>query len=155
MSTVHVQITIDAAPQVVWDTVMDPNRLGDWVTIHRSVTVRSDDAVSEGARMDQVLHVMGVSFKVHWTLESVRAPRQAEWHGRGPAMSRAVIRYGLTANDDGSTEFDYVNEFHPPGGPLGSVASKVVVGHISEREAHDSLTRLKQLVEGPTSEAGC
>ncbi len=153
MSTVHVQITIDAAPQLVWDTVMDPTRLGEWVTIHRSVTVKSDDAVSEGAQMDQVLHVMGVSFKVHWTLESVKAPRRAEGGGRAPAMSRAVIRYGLTANEDGSTDFDYVNEFHPPGGPLGNVASKVVVGHISEREAHDSLNRLKQLVERQSSEA--
>lgn len=153
MSTVHVQITIDAAPQLVWDTVMDPARLGEWVTIHRSVTVKSADAVTEGAQMDQVLHVMGVSFKVHWTLESVKAPRRAEWEGRGPAMSRAVIRYGLTANEDGSTDFDYVNEFHPPGGPLGNMASRVVVGHISEREAHDSLTRLKQLVERQSSEA--
>jgi uncharacterized membrane protein len=153
MSTVHVQIKIDAPSQVVWETVMDPSRLGEWVTIHRSVTVKSDDAVTEGARMDQVLHVMGVSFKVHWTLESVRAPSRAEWQGRGPAMSRAVIRYGLTANEDGTTSFDYVNEFHPPGGALGSVASKVVVGHISEREAQDSLTRLKRLVESEASKA--
>jgi uncharacterized protein YndB with AHSA1/START domain len=153
MSTVHVQIRIDAPPQLVWETIMDPTRLGDWVTIHRSVTVKSADAVTEGARMDQVLHVMGVSFKVHWTLESVREPRRAEWQGRGPAMSRAVIRYGLTANEDGSTKFDYVNEFHPPGGPLGSMASRVVAGHISEREAQDSLTRLKRLVESQCSEA--
>lgn len=127
---------------------MDPNRLSEWVTIHRSVKVKSPDPCEAGARMDQVLHILGVSFKVHWTLESVIAPRQAEWHGRGPALSRALISYKLTGTPDGNTRFDYVNEFHPPGGPVGSVASRVLVGHVPEREAHESLARLKQLIEG-------
>lgn len=147
MSTVHVQIEIKAGPQAVWEVVMDPNRLAEWVTIHRSVKVKSADPGEQGARMDQVLHILGVSFKVHWTLESVIAPRQAEWHGRGPALSRALISYKLTATRNGTTRFDYVNEFHPPGGPLGSVASRVLIGHVPEREAHESLARLKQLIE--------
>jgi uncharacterized membrane protein len=147
MSTVHVQIQIEAPPRVVWDTVMDPARLGEWVTIHRSVKVKSDDPRQEGAQMDQVLHILGVSFTVHWTLECSVAPREAEWQGRGPALSRAVIRYKLSGDPEGPTTFDYVNEFHPPGGPFGSVASRVVVGHIPDREAHDSLARLKRLIE--------
>jgi uncharacterized protein YndB with AHSA1/START domain len=147
MSTVHVQIEINAPPQEVWETVMDPGRLSEWVTIHRSVKVKSADPTEQGARMDQVLHMLGVSFKVHWTLDSVVVPRQAEWHGRGPALSSALIRYKLTANPDGTTRFDYVNEFHPPGGPLGGVASRVLIGHVPEREAQESLTRLKQLIE--------
>jgi uncharacterized protein YndB with AHSA1/START domain len=147
MSTVHVEIDIDSPPEKVWDTIMDPEQLCNWVTIHRSVKVRSRDPREEGARMDQVLHILGVSFKVHWTLESVIAPRHAEWHGRGPALSKALISYRLTAKADGTTKFDYVNEFHPPGGPLGSVASRVLIGHVPEREAHESLTRLKSLIE--------
>jgi uncharacterized protein YndB with AHSA1/START domain len=149
MSTVHVQIEINAPPQVVWDTVMDPARLEEWVTIHRSVKVKSPDPRAEGAQMDQVLHILGVSFKVHWTLESAIAPREAEWQGRGPALSRAVIRYKLAGASEGPTTFDYVNEFQPPGGPLGTVASRVVVGPVSDREAHDSLARLKRLIENP------
>lgn len=147
MSTVHAQIEIDAPPRKVWDIIMDPSRLPEWVTIHRSVKVKSPDPHAEGARMDQVLHILGVSFKVHWTLESVIAPREAEWHGRGPALSTAMIRYKLTGGPDGPTTFDYVNEFHPPGGPLGNAASRVVIGHVPERESHDSLARLKQLAE--------
>jgi len=147
MTTVHVQIDIAASPQEVWDTVMDPRRLGEWVTIHRSVKVRSPDPTVEGARMDQVLHLRGVSFKVIWTLESVRAPREAEWHGRGPALSHALIRYRLTEKSDGTTTFDYTNQFTAPGGPLGNAASRLVVGHASEREALLSLTKLKELIE--------
>lgn len=147
MTTVHAQIEIAASPEQVWDTVMDPQRLGDWVTIHRSVKVKSADPTVEGARMDQVLHLRGVSFKVHWTLESVVAPREAEWLGRGPALSHALIRYRLTGNDNGSTIFEYTNEFTAPGGPLGNVASRMVVGNASEREAVQSLARLKELIE--------
>ncbi len=97
--------------------------------------------------MDQVLNIFGVSFKVQWTLDHVSAPREAEWHGRGPALSKALIRYRLKAVPEG-TLFDYVNEFHTPGGALGNAASRMVVGHLPEREARESLTRLKALVEG-------
>jgi uncharacterized protein YndB with AHSA1/START domain len=147
MTRVQAQITIAAAPERVWETVMDPQRLGDWVTIHRSVKVKSSDPSHEGARMDQMLHIRGMPFKVHWTLESVRAPKEAEWHGRGPALSHALIHYKLIGNPDGTTTFVYTNEFSAPGGPLGDVASRVVVGHIPEREAVNSLERLKQIVE--------
>ena len=147
MSVVHVTIEIAAPPSVVFDTVMDPTRLGDWVTIHRSVKVVSGDPFSPGAKMDQVLHMRGVSFKVHWTLVAVDAPRTAEWQGRGPAMSKALIRYRLIGEDSGPTTFEYTNEFGAPGGLLGNVASRVVVGHASEREAHDSLAKLKALIE--------
>jgi uncharacterized protein YndB with AHSA1/START domain len=147
MSTVHVKIDIDAPIERVWETVMDPHRLKDWVTIHRSVKDVSDEPLRKGATMDQVLHMRGVSFRVHWTLVDMREPTRAEWEGRGPAHSSARIRYELSSNSDGQTAFEYTNEFHPPGGRLGNVASRVIVGAASEREANSSLERLKALVE--------
>jgi hypothetical protein len=98
--------------------------------------------------MDQVLHIRGVSFKVHWTLAAVMRPREAEWLGRGPAMSHALIRYRLLGGADGPTTFAYTNEFSMPGGKLGNFASHLVVGHVPDREAHDSLMKLKSLIEG-------
>jgi uncharacterized protein YndB with AHSA1/START domain len=147
MSVVRVSTEIAAPPQSVFDLIMDPNRLGDWVTIHRSVSNVSADPSIKGARMDQTLHMRGVSFKVHWTLVDVEPPLRAEWQGRGPAMSKASIVYSLKGGPDGPTTFDYLNDFGAPGGMLGSVASRVLVGGASEREARNSLARLKQLME--------
>jgi uncharacterized membrane protein len=147
MSVVHDKIRINAPVQRVWDTVMDPDRLGDWVTIHRSIKHSPAKPLKKGARMEQVLHMRGVSFHVNWTLADVKAPNLAEWEGRGPAHSRARIRYALSGDDDGPTDFEYTNEFQVPGGRLGSVASHVIVGAASEREAHNSLQRLKALLE--------
>jgi uncharacterized protein YndB with AHSA1/START domain len=147
MSTVHTTIDIHAPLDRVWEVVMDPARLKDWVTIHRAVRDVSDSRLRQGSTMEQVLHIRGVSFKVHWMLVDLNAPNVAEWEGRGPAHSRARIRYGLTDQGDGQTLFEYTNEFTVPGGRLGSVASRVVVGAASEREASNSLIRLKALLE--------
>ena len=143
----HTNIDIHAPMERVWETIMNPYRLKDWVTIHRSVRDVSDEPLTRGSTMEQVLHIRGVSFKVHWTLADVRAPNRAEWEGRGPAHSLARIRYELTGDEDGHTRFEYTNEFNPPGGRLGSVASRVIVGTSSEREAENSLIRLKALLE--------
>ena len=147
MSSVHVKIDIDAPPERVWETVMDPHRLKDWVTIHRSVRDVSRDPTSKGATMEQVLHMRGVSFHVHWTLVEVQAPNHATWEGRGPAHSRARITYALSSDGGDGTEFEYTNDFTPPGGKLGVVASRVIIGAASEREARGSLSRLKALLE--------
>jgi len=148
MSTVEETIRINAPIERVWEIVMDPSHFEDWVTIHRSVKSSSQRPVEPGSTMDQVLCLRGVNFHVHWTLAEVNAPKSATWEGRGPAHSRAVIRYRLSANDETSTTFSYTNEFTMPGGMLGNVASRVFVGGLSEREAHKSLSRLKDLLEG-------
>ena len=148
MSTVNAKIEIDAPIEQVWETIMDPHRLSDWVTIHRSVRDVSQSPMRRvGGTMDQSIHVRGVTFRVHWTLTAVDAPNSAEWDGLGPAHSRARIHYALSSPDDQSTVFEYTNEFHPPGGRLGERAGRMIVGATSEHEAHNSLARLKALLE--------
>src|ERR1700724_3127944 len=143
MSTVSIQIEIRAPLERVWETIMDPGRLAEWVTIHRSVSNVSANPMSKGATMDQAMHIRGVTFKARWRLEEENPPNVAVWGGRGSPHSSARIRYALSDRGDGVTEFDYFNEFKAPGGRLGSVASRLVVGGVSEREAHRTLKRLK------------
>lgn len=147
MSTVSAQIDIDAPIERVWETIMDPSRLGDWVTIHKSVSGVSQP-LHEGSTMDQSMCVRGLTFKVHWTLVSVDSPHHAQWEGGGPARSNALIRYDLSSDGKDKTTFKYTNEFHPPGGRLGNVAGRKIIGATSEREANRSLQRLKELLEG-------
>jgi uncharacterized protein YndB with AHSA1/START domain len=147
MSVVHIETKINAPIERVWETVMDPSQLEQWVTIHRAVKNVSDGPLRRGSTMDQVMHLVGISFQVHWTLVDVDEPMHAEWDGRGPAHSRARIRYELSADSEGGTEFEYFNDFTPPGGRLGVVASRVIVGAASEREANRSLQKLKALLE--------
>lgn len=147
MSTVKAKIEIAVPIERVWETIMEPSRLGDWVTIHKSVRNVSQAPLRKGATMDQSMVVRGVAFRVHWTLVAVEGPHRAEWEGSGPGHSRARIQYVLASSGNGGTVFEYTNEFHPPGGRLGNVAGRVIVGATSEREAKNSLLRLKALLE--------
>jgi carbon monoxide dehydrogenase subunit G len=150
VSIVLASIDIAAAQQDVWDVVMDPDRMHDWVTIVQSIDHVDDGPLCAGYRMDQTLCIRSISFKVHWTLKCLEEPRYARWEGRGPARSRAVIENRLVTRN-GVTRFDYQNEFRTPLGPLGAVASRAFVGAIPEKEAKASLQRLKRMLERPSA----
>jgi uncharacterized protein YndB with AHSA1/START domain len=148
MSLVRASIEINAPPEAVYDLMLDPTRLQEWVTIHRKVNHADDGPPQPGFQMDQTLHLRGANFKVHWTLTEAERPDHATWEGRGPAHSYARTSYRLTQMDDNGTRFDYENEFKPPGGIVGAAASRVLVGGVPQREANRSLERLKALLEG-------
>ena len=147
MSEVETSIDIAATPDEVWDMAMDPDRLQDWVTIHRRLDDHSDGQMRAGYEMEQLLCLRGVNFKVHWELVRCEHPFHAEWHGRGPARSHAETEYRLSENGSGGTRFGYRNEFRAPLGPFGAIASRAIVGGLPKREADASLRRLKALVE--------
>jgi len=149
MSLVSASIQIAASPADVWKTVMNPDRLGDWVTIHRALHHADDGPPRVGYRMDQQIHLRGVSLDVHWKLIDCRPCERAVWEGRGPARSRARTEYILGAARDGGTRFDYHNEFHPPLGPIGAIVSRALVGGMPEREAARTLDRLRAFLEPP------
>src|SRR4051794_30168127 len=146
MTEVQATIDIAAPPAEVWAMAMDPQRLQDWVTIHRRLDDHSDGRVREGYEMEQTLCLRGVNFKVHWTLTQYERGRSATWEGRGPAHSYARTAYKLSDKGEG-THFEYENEFKAPGGFLGKAASRVLVGGQPQKEATQSLKRLKTLLE--------
>lgn len=146
MSVVSAWTEIAVTPEQVWETVMNPELLEKWVTIHRRLIRADKPPARVGFRMDQQIHLRGVSLQVHWTLVDCRSPEHAVWKGKGPARSSAQTEYSLTAHGNG-TRFDYRNEFHPPLGPLGAVVSRALVRGMPEREAKRTLERLRAYLE--------
>jgi len=141
MSLVRASIHIPAPPSAVWEMVMDPTRLHEWVTIHRKLVRADTGAPRVGFRMDQLLHLRGVNIEVHWQLVECEPPKLAVWEGRARARSRAHTEYTLTQENDG-TRFDYRNEFRAPLGGVGALVSRALVGGIPEREAQRTLQAL-------------
>jgi uncharacterized protein YndB with AHSA1/START domain len=149
MSVVEASIQIAAPPAEVWKLIMDPSRLGEWVTIHRRLVHADEGPARVGYTMDQQIHMRGVSLEVHWMLVECRPGERAVWEGRGPARSHAHSEY-ILSEQDGGTRFDYRNEFRPPLGPVGALVSRALVGGMPEREAMRTLERLRARLEQVT-----
>lgn len=147
MSVVTASIDIAAPPEKVWNAIMDPSRLTEWVTIHRQLVHADSGPPRVGYRMDQQIHLRGVNLDVHWKLVDCVPCERAVWEGKGPAHSRARTDYVLRSVDGGATRFAYRNEFHPPLGVLGALASRALVGGMPSREATRTLERLRSLLE--------
>lgn len=143
---VSAEIEIAASPQEVYDVMMDPGRLGEWVTIHRDVSNAPDPPLTEGDSFEQKMALAGKSFKVQWTVVRAEAPSAAEWEGKGPAGSGARVSYRIEGSGQGS-KVRYENEFDFPAGFLGSVAGRLLVRSPAKREAEKTLAQLKELLE--------
>jgi carbon monoxide dehydrogenase subunit G len=139
------EIHIDAAPEDVYAKLMDPDCLGDWVTIQDELLEAPDGDLEQGDTLVQRCKVAGQRFKLRWKVEQAERPSKTVWRGKGPLGSMAKVTYDL-ADNDGGTRFTYTNEYSLPGGPVGKIAGRAVVG-ASGAEADKTLKRLKKLIE--------
>ena len=140
-------IEIEAPIERVWDLVMDPHRLGEWVSIHDSVDDVPEGPLEQGSRFRQKMKLKGVPLKVSWEVVECEAPRRARWSGEAAAGAKASIVYDLSETD-GVTTFDYQNEFDLPAGKAGKLAGRAFNAMSGDREAQKSLAKLKKLLEG-------
>jgi carbon monoxide dehydrogenase subunit G len=142
-------IDIQASPDAVWDVLMDPDHLGDWVTIQDHLEEAPSGDLENGSILVQRCRVAGQRFSLRWKVVEADKPKRAVWEGEGPMGSRATVEYDLAQNG-GGTHFHYTNNYRLPGGFLGKIGGAAVVG-ASGHEANKTLKRLKRLVESQGS----
>ena len=143
---VEREIDIAAPPERVYEVVMDPSRLGDWVTIHHELKSAPPGELAKGSELSQCLKLAGQKFTVRWRVEEDDCPRRVVWEGHGPVGSTARVVYEFAPDGNGGTHFTYANEYTLPGGPLGRLGGRAVAP-ASRRESERSLEHLKRLVE--------
>jgi len=143
---VESTIEIAAEPERVYELVMDPRRLEDWVTIHAGLKDAPNGELRKGSKLTQSLRIGPRRFNVRWHVVEDDCPERVVWEGKGPAGSRAKVVYDFEPCDGKGTRFCYSNEYSVPGGPLGRMAARAIKG-TSERESKRSLERLKSLME--------
>ena len=139
----EVELAVPA--EEAYRAVMDPARLGDWVTVHAGFAEDPPDRLEQGSQLVQRLRVAGQAFTVRWTVCEMDSPRAVVWEGCGPlgASARAVYRFAAA---DGGTRFSYRGELRLPGRAGGRVAARLA-SRVAQRELDRSLERLRRRLE--------
>ena len=151
MTKLEREIDIAAPRERVYDVLLDPACLGEWVTIQEELEEAPEGRdIKAGDTLRQRMKVAGRRFRLSWTVVEADRPARVVWEGKGPMGSKAKAVYELSENGDGGTRFSYMNEYALPGGPAGKLAGRAVV-KASGREADRTLERLKALVEGKSA----
>lgn len=142
---VEREIDLEASPDAVYDMLMDPSRLGEWVTIHERFE-DAPDTLDQGSAMTQKLKVAGQRFTVNWKVTEADRPSRVTWEGKGPAGTSARVVYDIAEQGE-ETHFTYLNEYELPGGAAGRIAGRAVSA-AAGREVERSLERLRKKLEG-------
>jgi carbon monoxide dehydrogenase subunit G len=142
---VERSVEIAAPADRIYDLVMDPQRLEEWVTIHHHLEDAPDGRLRMGSKLTQCLKLAGRKFNVRWEVVENEREQRVVWDGKGPVRSHARVIYEFEPNEEG-TRFSYTNEYDLPGGPLGRMAGGAVK-RVTAKELDKTLGRLKKLVE--------
>ena len=143
---VERSIDIGAPANDVYELIMDPRRLEDWVTIHHHLEQAPEGRLKKGAKVTQSLKLAGRKFKVRWTVVENDPCKRVVWEGEGPIFSHARVVYEFAPNGENATHFSYTNEYDLPGGALGKLAGRTVK-RVTGKEVDGSLQKLKSLLE--------
>ena len=146
MSKLEREIHIDAPAEEVYDTLTDPDCLGEWVTVQDELEEAPSGQVEAGDTLVQRMKVAGQKFRIKWHVNEAQRPNRVVWTGEGPMGTKARATYVISGNGGDGCTFSYTNEYDLPGGPAGKLAGRAIVG-AAGGEADRSLERLKKLIE--------
>jgi hypothetical protein len=138
MPSVTKTIELGVSQDEAFALATDPNRFGEWLTLHKAWPNGAPSSTDAGAQFVQQLSIMGMPADVNWTVAEYDSPSKFVLKGAGPMG--ADLATTITASADGA--ISYEAEFSGGGiqGPMGEMVTKK-----AGEELDISLAKLKTL----------
>lgn len=140
MPTITQTTQVDATPEVVWTTLADLSRYGEWSVTH----VGFPDGIpslTPSATFKEKVTIMGMPNVISWSVEEAVEPTRLALRGKGPMGTKLRYTYDLV-EAAGSTQISAEAEF-------GGAALRPMMDALSKETAKaldESLERLRGLV---------
>lgn len=142
MASVTATVEFPAPPEKVWATMSDPRRYGEWLTIHQDWRGELPDELAVGAKLTEIVSVMGMANKIEWTVEVYEPPARVRIAGVGMAGVRVSFTLSVEPTAAGSlAKIDAEFTGQMVTGAIGAAVEKQ-----SKKELDASLEKLAGLV---------
>lgn len=142
MAQVNANVEFPAPPEKVWAVMSDPRRYEEWLTIHQSWRGELPEVLSVGAKLTEIVTVMGMANKIEWTVEDYAAPSRVKISGTGMAGVQVSFTLSVEPSGVGSkAAIDAEFSGQMVVGAIGAAVEKQ-----SKKELDASLAKLAELV---------
>jgi ligand-binding SRPBCC domain-containing protein len=122
VTTVAVEVEIDAPPEAVWGVVSEPRNLHHWERHVAKVRDLPTGPLHEGASYTAVMRFLRVSANVRVDILVWEPPRYAEFRLTGPL--EAVVRTTVQPLRGKRSVLRHEVDYQFPLGPLGQLAAR-------------------------------
>jgi len=142
MAQVNANVEFPAPPEKVWAVMSDPRRYEEWLTIHQGWRGELPEVLSVGAKLTEIVTVMGMANKIEWTVEDYAAPSRVKISGTGMAGVQVSFTLSVEPSGVGSkAAIDAEFSGQMVVGAIGAAVEKQ-----SKKELDASLAKLAELV---------
>jgi hypothetical protein len=142
MASVSVTQALPVDAQTAWDNLTDLAGWANWLTIHQGWKSELPTEIVAGARITEVVSVMGMANKIEWEVTSVEAPTSVAIEGTGMAGVKVKFALSVAPSDSGS-DITMDAEFNGTMivGPIGKAVAKN-----AQADLEKSLAKFAELV---------
>ncbi|AHH95529.1 SRPBCC family protein [Kutzneria viridogrisea] len=100
MPNVTVSKELPVSKEQAWALLTDLSRYEEWLSLHQGWRSELPAELSQGAKVTEIIAIMGMANKIEWNFDSYEAPSTVRMSGTG--MAGVKIAFTLSVQENGS-----------------------------------------------------